>query len=190
MQNLIAHIKTFCPLGDEKLSLLQPFFECRTYQKKQLLLNEGDRCNEKFFISTGCVYISYTRQNGTEQVIDFGIENWWASDFLAFQHGAAAQFSIRAVQATTVLCITAARQRQLLDNVPELNEYFHLVFQRAYAASQMRLRMLYEFSKEDLYRHFSKDYPDFIQRVPQYLLASFLGFTPEYLSEIRKKNIS
>ena len=125
-----------------------------------------------------------------EQVIDFGIENWWASDFMAFQQGSVAQFSIRAVETTTALCITADRQRELLDKVPELNEYFHLVFQKAYAASQMRLRMLYELSKEDLYRNFSKDYPAFIQRVPQYLLASFLGFTPEYLSEIRRKYIS
>jgi CRP-like cAMP-binding protein len=154
------------------------------------LLKEGDRCNEKFFITKGCVYISYLRKNGTEQVIDFAIENWWASDFMAFQHLSPAQFSIHAVEATTVLCITADRQRELLKKVPRLNEYFHLVFQRAYAASQIRLRMLYELSKEDLYRSFSRDYPNFIQRVPQYLLASFLGFTPEYLSEIRKKHIS
>jgi CRP-like cAMP-binding protein len=109
---------------------------------------------------------------------------------MAFQNRATAQFSIRAVETTTALCITSDRQRELLDKVPELNEYFHLVFQRAYAASQMRLRMLYEFSKEELYRNFIKNYPDFIQRVPQYLLASFLGFTPEYLSEIRKKYVS
>jgi hypothetical protein len=51
-----------------------------------MFLKEGDRCNEKFFINKGCVYISYARQNGMEQVIDFGIENLWASDFLAFQH--------------------------------------------------------------------------------------------------------
>jgi len=190
MQHLITHINRFCHISQEKLDLIEPFFEQRTYQKKDVLLNEGDRCNEKFFITNGCLYISYTRQNGNEQVIDFGIENWWISDFMAFQNRSAARFSIRAVETTNVLSITADRQRELLDEVPELNEYFHLVFQRAYAASQIRLRMLYELSKEDLYRDFAKNYPAFIQRVPQYLLASFLGFTPEYLSEIRKKYIS
>jgi CRP-like cAMP-binding protein len=155
-----------------------------------MLLKEGDRCNEKFFIIKGCVYIYYLRQNGTEQVIDFAIENWWASDFMAFQHHSTSQFSIRAVETTEVLCISTGRQRDLLDKVPELNEYFHFVFQRAYAASQMRLRIIYELSKEELYRQFSRDFAPFIQRVPQYLLASFLGFTPEYLSEIRKKSLS
>jgi hypothetical protein len=89
-----------------------------------------------------------------------------------------------------VLCISADSQRELLRQVPEMTLYFHLVFQRAYAASQMRLRYLYEFSKEELYLHFLKHFPAFTQRIPQYLLASFLGFTPEYLSELRKKFLS
>ncbi len=99
-------------------------------------------------------------------------------------------FSIRAVENTEVLVITADRQSELLKQVPELNEYFHMVFQKAYAACQMRFRFLFDFSKEELYQHFSQHFPAFTQRVPQYLLASFLGFTPEYLSEIRKKYLS
>jgi CRP-like cAMP-binding protein len=190
IQHLATHIKKFCPIEPEKINILEPYFEQRTFRKKQFLLQEGDRCHEKFFIVKGCVYIYYLRQNGIEQTIDFAIENWWTSDFMAFQRHAPAQFSIRAVETTAVLSITAERQRELLEKVPELNGYFHMVFQRAYAASQVRVRKLYELSKEELYRHFSQDFPEFIQRVPQYLLASFLGFTPEYLSEIRKKYIS
>lgn len=189
-QPLITHIGKFCSIDPEKLGLLEQYFEYKTYKKKQFLLQEGDRCHEKFFIVKGCVYLYYLRQNGVEQTIDFAIENWWTSDFMAFPNNSPAQFSIRAAENTTVLSITAERQRELLQQVPELEAYFHLVFQRAYAASQIRLRKLYELSKEELYRLFSKDFPEFVQRVPQYLLASFLGFTPEYLSEIRKKYIS
>jgi signal-transduction protein with cAMP-binding, CBS, and nucleotidyltransferase domain len=190
IQHLIAHIRKFCSIEPEKLSLLESFFEYKTYRKKELLLSEGHRCYEKFFIVKGCVQIYYLRQNGIAQTIDFAIENWWISDFMAFQHCSVAQFSIRAVETTGVLCIRADRQRELLIKVPELNEYFHLVFQKAYAASQMRFRFLYELSKEELYHHFNQHFPAFIQRVPQYLLASFLGFTPEYLSEIRQKHLS
>lgn len=190
IQYLVKHIGKFCSIDPAKLSLLEPFFECRTYKKKELLLSEQHRCYEKFFIVKGCVNLYYLKQNGVEQTIDFAIENWWTSDFMAFQHGAPSQFSIRAVETTEVLCITADNQRKLLQEVPELNEYFHLVFQKAYAASQIRFRIIYELSKEELYHHFSEHFPGFIQRVPQYLLASFLNFTPEYLSEIRKKYLS
>jgi len=190
IHHLTAHIKKFCSIAPDKLSLLEPCFEHRTFRKKDFLLEEGFHCHEKFFIVKGCVQVCYLKQNGVEQTIDFAIENWWTSDFAAFQQGAVAQLSIRAVEPTEALCITAARQRELLDKVPELSAYFHLIFQKAYAAAQIRIRILYELSKEELYRQFSQDFPDFVQRVPQYLLASFLGFTPEYLSEIRKKYIS
>lgn len=190
IESLIAHIKKYCDIEEEKLGLLKFFFETRTYKKKEMLLTEGQRCHEKFFIVKGCVHLFYLKKNGVEQTTDFALENWWTSDFTAFQTGSGAQFSIRAIEPAQVLCITAISQRKLLNEIPELNEYFHLVFQKAYATSQIRLRLIYEFSKEELYRHFNIHFPEFIQRVPQYVLASFLGFTPEYLSEIRKKNLS
>lgn len=190
MQELIAHITQHSPIKPAMLDSIGDFFEVKTLKKKELLLQEGQRCHEKFFIVKGCVHLFYLRQNGVEQTIDFALENWWTSDFMAFQNGSPAQFSIRAIEATEVLVISAARQREMLTAIPELNEYFHLMFQRAYAASQIRIRKTYELSKEDLYLDFSRKYPAFLQRVPQYLMASFLGFTPEYLSEIRKKFLS
>ncbi|MCE6992001.1 Crp/Fnr family transcriptional regulator [Dyadobacter sp. CY323] len=187
MQQLLDHIRKYCAIQIGDADLIKSFFEHRTYKKKELLLTEGQRCFEKFFIVKGCVHVSYLRQNGTEQTIDFALENWWTSDFTAFQKGTTSQFSVRCTEPVEVLCISADNQRALLEQVPQLNAYFHQVFQRSYAASQMRLRYLYEFSKEELYQHFLEHFPDFTQRVPQYLLASFLGFTPEYLSELRKK---
>ncbi|MET3878808.1 CRP-like cAMP-binding protein [Chitinophaga sp. OAE865] len=186
----MSHIAQFCPIRANSAGLIEQFVEQKVYKKKELLLTEGQRCFEKFFIVKGCVHLSYLKQNGMEQTIDFAMENWWTSDFMAFQHATAARFSIRAIERTEVLSISAGNQLELLKQLPELNAYFHMVFQRAYAASQMRIRYLYDFSKEQLYLHFLENYPEFTQRVPQYLLASFLGFTPEYLSELRKKFLS
>ncbi|WP_223815814.1 hypothetical protein [Adhaeribacter rhizoryzae] len=78
----------------------------------------------------------------------------------------------------------------MLHQHPKLERYFRMIYQRAYAASQMRIKYLYDLSREELFYHFLDHYPDFVQRIPQYLLASFLGFTPEYLSEIRSKKRS
>lgn len=189
-QHLIAHIRKLCPINERKLSSIEQFIQTRTYKKKELLLSEGQRCHHKFFIVKGCVQVCYLRQNGTEQTIDFAMENWWTTDVMAFQQGTTAKFSIRAIEPTEVLCLSADQQRAMLLEIPELQAYFHMVYQKAYAASQMRIRMLYAFSKEELYLNFRANFPAFIQRVPQYLLASFLGFTPEYLSEIRKKTLS
>ena len=100
VQQLLAHIGKFCSIQADDAGLIESFFEHKVYKKKELLLTEGQRCTEKFFIVKGCVQLCYLRQNGTEQAIDFALENWWTSDFTAFQDGTAAQFSIRAVEHT------------------------------------------------------------------------------------------
>jgi hypothetical protein len=88
------------------------------------------------------------------------------------------------------LALDFPAQEELLQRFPQMERYFRLVHQRAHAAAQFRIRTLYGMSREELYHMFNNRYPEFVQRVPQYLLASFLGFTPEYLSEIRSKRIS
>jgi hypothetical protein len=61
------------------------------------------------------------------------------------------------------------------------------MMQKAAAGAQLRSRLLYEMTKEEFYYHFSTSFPEFMLRVPQYMIASYLGLTPEYLSELRKK---
>jgi len=77
----------------------------------------------------------------------------------------------------------------LLSKIPRLERYFRIMMQKAVAGAQLRSKLLYEMSKEEFYVHFSTSFPEFMMRVPQYMIASYLGLTPEYLSELRKKNI-
>jgi CRP/FNR family transcriptional regulator len=70
-----------------------------------------------------------------------------------------------------------------------MERYFRIIMQRAVAASQLRIKYMFELSKEEFYLHFCNSFPEFVQRVPQYMIASYLGLTPEYVSELRKKNL-
>ncbi|WP_347374057.1 Crp/Fnr family transcriptional regulator [Aequorivita sp. Q41] len=166
------------------------FFYTKILKKKKDLLREGVICQDLFFVNKGCLQVLYTKENGTEQTIDFALENWWTTDFNAVSKKNTSNFTIRTVEVSEVLVLSADSKEALLKEFPALERYFHLVFQRAFAASQYRIKLLYEHSREDLYYHFRDNFPEFIQRVPQYLIASFLGFTPEYLSEIRRKEVS
>ncbi|NIG54696.1 Crp/Fnr family transcriptional regulator [Chitinophaga sp. Cy-1792] len=180
----------YISINEERLLSLADFFEERTYNKKEILMKEGELCKEKFFICKGCVQTCFTKTNGVVQTVEFSLENWWATDFNAFSKGIKSQYTIQAIEKTVVMVLSAEHQERLLKEFPEMERYFHLVFQRAYAATQHRIRLLYELSREELFENFVRQYPAFVQRVPQYLLASFLGFTPEYLSKLRKKHIS
>jgi len=88
------------------------------------------------------------------------------------------------------LVISSDSQEKLLVEFPVMERYFRFVYQRAYAANQMRVKYIFSLSKEEFYFNLLKKQPAFVQRVPQYLIASFLGFTPEYLSEIWKRIVS
>lgn len=190
MESLISHIEKFIDVGDLNLSTMDNFFYTKVLKKKKDLLREGAICQDLFFVNKGCLQVLYTKENGTEQTIDFALENWWTTDFNAVSKKNTSNFTIRTVEVSEVLVLSADSKEALLKEFPVLERYFHLVFQRAFAASQYRIKLLYEHSREDLYYHFRDNFPEFIQRVPQYLIASYLGFTPKYLSEIRRKEVS
>lgn len=166
------------------------FFDLINIKKKQIILHQDDKCNDLYFVIKGCMRSYYIKNNGSEQTIDFAIENWWLTDYMAFEQRTNSAYSFQAVEHTTIAKITRDNYNLLLDQYPELEKYFRCIYQRVSAAAQRRITYHYDFSREELYLHFESNFPWFIQRIPQYLIASYLGFSPEYLSEIKKKRLS
>ncbi|MEN7547565.1 Crp/Fnr family transcriptional regulator [Rapidithrix thailandica] len=185
--NLIQHIRKYVNIREAETDILWDYIKPLAAKKKDFLLQEGQVCKSNFFVEKGCLRMFFINEKGTEQITDFAIENWWMADYMSFLHQAPSSFYIQAIEKSTVYCLFHHSQNELFAKLPQLERYFRLVSQRANAASQYRIMHMYNLSREELYHHFSTSFPEFVQRVPQYMLASFLGFTPEYLSEIRKK---
>jgi len=186
---LIQHIRKFVAIEEQHIPAMLSFFQNITVPKKENLLREGDFCKSNYFVVKGCLRLFFINEKGIEQTTQFAIENWWLTDYMAFQNQQSSGFFVQAVEKTEVLALHFHAQEQLLKQFPQLERYFRLIYQKAYAASQIKMKYLHDFSREELYHHFVSQFPEFVQRIPQYLLASYLGFTPEYLSEIRKKSI-
>lgn len=186
--NLIRHLKKYIPIDPADESTILTYFQAKTFIKKENLIVQNSRCNYHFFVLKGCLRMFYTNDKGIEQTIQFAIENWWITDYLAFQQQSGTEFTIQAIELTDVLQISYTGQERLFENFPQLERYFRLVYQRAYAAAQLRTKYLYDFSREEFYHHFYDHFPEFARRVPQHILASYLNMSPEYLSEIKKKS--
>ncbi|PKB15301.1 Crp/Fnr family transcriptional regulator [Flavobacterium sp. 5] len=184
------HLEKFIEVNDTEFLDILAFFQVVKVRKKENLLLEGQICKSNYFVLNGCLRKFFVNEKGTEQTTEFAIENWWITDNIAYENQQASEFYIQAVENSEILVIDHHSQEKLLAEFPKMERYFRFIFQRAYAASQMRIKYLYSFSKEDFYHQLNSKYPDFVQRIPQYLIASFLGFTPEYLSEIRNKKRS
>lgn len=187
METFKQHLDKFITITDEEFASVLSFFQELEVKKKQDLMLNGEVCRSMYFVIKGCLRKFFVNEKGIEQTTEFAIENWWITDTFAYERQIKTDFCIQAVEKSIILEINLQTQEGLLKKHPVMERYFRMIYQRAYAASERRIRYLYEMTREELYVNFSTLYPWFIQRIPQYLIASFLGFTPEYLSEIRAK---
>jgi CRP-like cAMP-binding protein len=184
------HLQKFISVSDEEFETIRGYFNVIDVSKKEILQEEGKICRHQYFVLTGCLRKFLINEKGVEVTTEFALETWWLSDNRAFESQTEALFSVQAVENSEIVTIDFQSLEKLYRDFPMMERYFRFVYQRAFAAYQMRIKYLYTMSKEDYFFHFYDSYPSFVQRVPQYLLASFLGLTPEYLSELRKKKRS
>jgi len=184
------HITKFAQISDDEFEGIKIFFDIKEINKKENLLEEGQICKNHYFVLKGLLRKFYVNEKGSEQTTEFAIETWWLTDNFAYENQIPTEFYIQAIEKSTILFITLEKQKKMLEQFPVMERYFRFVYQRAYAAAQKRIKFLFSFSKEEFYFQALRNHQEFVQRVPQYLIASYLGFTPEYLSEIRKKLLS
>jgi CRP/FNR family transcriptional regulator, anaerobic regulatory protein len=183
----IAHVKRYVPLNEQDVATIESCVEPLELKRRELLVTNGQVCRCNYFVEAGCLRMFYMNDKLVEQTTQFALETWWLSDYFSFVNQTPTLYTIQAVEKSFVIAIDSRQQERLLFEVPQMERYFRIMMQRALAASQLRVKLIYEYSKEEMYTHFVTSYPQFFQRVPQYMIASYLGLTPEYLSELRKK---
>jgi CRP-like cAMP-binding protein len=184
---LLAHIARYVALTPAEAQLVGEYFTRQTLPRKAHLLEAGQPCTASYFVLQGCLRLYFVTEKGTEQITRFALENWWLADYTSLLSQRPSEFYIQAVEPTTVAVLSYPQQEALLTQVPALERYFRLVLQRAAAADQMRWVYHHGQSLEERYQQFSTWFPGFVQRIPQYMLASYLGCTPEFLSKVRAK---
>jgi CRP-like cAMP-binding protein len=183
----LDHLRKYISLSDSDTALLQKCAAQRLVKNKEYLLEEGQICQASYFVVDGCLRMYLNTDYGTEQIVQFAINNWWMSDYTSMDRQRPSLHYIQAVEKTTVVILEKNIQEDLFAKIPKLERYFRIIHQRAYSATLARIHFILNLSGEQRYHHFANSFPDFVQRVPQYMLASYLGFTPEFLSKIRAK---
>lgn len=184
-KTLLQHIEKIVPLDSSEVSVLESCLNTSIIKKKELVLQEGQICNTLYFVIKGCMRQYIINGRGAEQTLQFGIENWWITDYLSYHNQISSHFYIQAVEKTEVIALEKATLEAILVQIPKLERYFRIVAQKSFGAAQMRIKFLFTMSAEERYHHFNNLHPEFVQRVPQYMLASYLDFSAEFMSKIR-----
>ena len=184
---LVAHIKRYIHLTPQQEQLLRDRLELKKLKRREFLLEPGQHCQGNYFVVKGLVRQYLVNHKLNEQIIQFGLENWWIADQDSLMTGKPAACYIQAIEASELLLLTEKNRIALVEQIPALESYFRMMMQKAFVAAQRRIGFIFNQTDEERYRHFSKLFPEFMQRVPQYMLASYLGFTPQFLSRLRAK---
>lgn len=183
--NLIEYIKRYLPISQTEIDLFDLYLKPITLKKKAFLLKEGQTCKSRYFITEGCVRLYYIDDKGNEQIIHFGIDNWWITDYESLINKTPSKLFIQATENTEILEFPQEFFDELCYKLPKIERLFRIIMEKAYIASQKRLEYMFSQSGEEMFKHFIRTNPEFTQRVPQYMIASYLGMTPEFVSKIK-----
>lgn len=190
ISQLTAHFKEIIPLEETDIEIIIPTLEIVHLKKKDFLLQEGQVSKHMRFIAKGSLYAYYIDEKGRENTTQLGIENWWVNDLYSYLSGQPSRMFIQANEETTVIQISKENLEILYKEVPAVSDFWRLKMQSAYVTLQERT---FEHSRVDAYtkyRNFISTYRNIEQRFPQFMIASYLGITVEYLSYLRKKHLT
>jgi CRP-like cAMP-binding protein len=186
---LLDYIGRHITLSEGEIEKLCESVVYRRYLKGQYIVQQGDVCKIESFILKGCVKTFYIDQEGQEHIVSFGIENWWVSDLGSFILQEPANYNVQCLEPTEVIQFVHDRLENLYTDIPALERFFRIILQKAYVAAQERIVGKFSLSAKEQYIKFRKQYPLIEQRVPQYMIASYLGMSREFLSKIKSQLI-
>lgn len=188
MKAALAHyLHKYAPFSTNEIDQIYQSLTIKKLLKGDYLLQEGQVCQHQFFLYQGLTRSYYINQKGIDQIVQFAIENWWVTDMESFILETPSLVSIQTLEKCTVLCLHKEDLERLYRTLPKLERVFRVISERMLIALQRRNEFFMKAPSEEKYLNIVQKIPNLINRVPQYMIASYLDMTPEHLSAIRKK---
>jgi CRP-like cAMP-binding protein len=177
---------TGVPFTDDQLALMRARFVPRTLAAGEFLQRAGDVPRYGAFVAKGCLRSYVIDAKGKEHIVQFAPEAWWLSDTTALSTATPSQYFFEAIEPSDLLLIDPPSHVELVDKVPGYAASFRIGIQRHAAAKDRRIVSTLSTTAEERDLEFLSTYPSIANRVPQWMLASYLGVSPETVSRIRK----
>lgn len=169
--------------------LNQLFMQCqrKNYKKGSFLVFAGDFSESIFFVEKGLLRQYTIDDKGKEHILQFAPEGWLLNDRESMYYNKPSKFNIEALEDTEVFILNQAMIEKLEKEIPNFSTFNNELLNNHIRHLQNRINLLLSATAEERYLSFIKMYPDILLRVPQWMVASYLGITPESLSRVRKE---
>jgi len=187
---LLAYFERNFTLRAEDILIIKSILLPKTMKKGDFLLREGEVPKYGAFVCKGFLRSYLIDNKGKEHIIQFAPENWWISAKPDGTQQTPSSIFIDAIEDSEVLLIDRAGHITLMEKIPGYTASFLSGMQKRGEAKEKRIVHSLAATAEERYNDFLQTYPNIVQRIPQHMLASYLGITPETVSRIRRKAMS
>ncbi|HRO43775.1 MAG TPA: Crp/Fnr family transcriptional regulator [Flavipsychrobacter sp.] len=174
-------------LTAEEEDFIKQYLTPKKLRKRQYLLQEGDVCKHICLVEKGALKAYLIDEKGNESITAFALEGWTISDLSSFFKQLPATLNIDALEDCELVLISKAAHEELLQKMPKYETYMRLLITDAYVALQQRMTYVLHLPLEERYKAFTQMCQSIYQRVPQHMIASFMGLSPETLSRVRSR---
>lgn len=182
------NIGRYVAFSQEECDIFNSLLIPKRVPKKTIMLHAGEKCNFEDYVVKGCVRKYYIDENGSEVILQFGLEDSWVSDIsFSIYEDKPSKLYIETLEDCEFLSFTPEAKEQLFERAPRFERAFRILLQRNLAATQNRLINTISKTALDKYLEFLELYPTLPQRVAQHYIASYLGISAEFLSKTRAK---
>ena len=184
---IVEYIRRSVSLTDEEAETFSVAFKEVKIKKRQFIVQPNFVVKNRNYVLNGAFRAYVVDDNGQDSTIAFAIEDWWITDYNSYILQKPATMFVVALEDSIILEISYEKEQALKNENHKFETFFRIRAERTAAFMQQRIISNLTQSAEERYQDFISKYPQIVQRVPQYALASYLGMTTEFLSRIRNK---
>ena len=188
--HLKAHLQKRITLTEDEQEEFSQSFKLMTVKKRQFIVQPGFVSKNRYYVVTGSFRAYVIGDEGNEHTIQFAIDDWWITDYNSYIFQQPASMFVMALEDSTILQVSYESEQALKRKNPKFMEFFCVLAEGTAAYMARRVITNLTRTAEQRYEMFLSGYPQVVNRVPQYALASFLGMTTEYLSKLRKRRLA
>lgn len=182
-----TYLSTHLKIRASEIDLLVKRCSVKLVQKDDYLLQPNEVNNHTFFVEKGLLRQFSIDEKGKEHILTFAPEQWFVSDRESVYFQLPSSYFIQAVEDSRVVLLDNDFISHLSETLPDFPNFNLRLLHNHIRHLQKRIELLLSASAKERYLDFIKTYPDILLRVPQSMVASYLGITPESLSRVRKE---
>lgn len=184
---IVAYVEKYVPLTADEKDFFISRLKVTNIKRKQFISQPEFVPRYRNYVIKGAVRAYLRNNEGEEFTIALAIEDWWITDYYSYINQVPGILFVEALEDTIVIQIDYNSEQLLLEKIPKFERFFRIITQRSFAFLQHRMLSNLSKTAEERYDEFAGKYPAIVARIPQYVLASYLGFSTEFLSRIRNR---